>query len=85
MCDAVRQAYVKNIVQAFVVPALAKYARAGHPTFQNGKGLMVKGWATRPARGLISTRSVGHTTVPSYCGGRVLFGLGPEGELIKSL
>ena len=29
----------KTIVQAFVVPALAKNARAGHPTLQNGREL----------------------------------------------
>jgi len=37
VCDAVEQAYVKPIVQGFAVPTLAKNARAGHPTFQNGK------------------------------------------------
>jgi hypothetical protein len=38
MCDAVRQAYVKTIVQAFVVPALAKNARPA-PSATSGQAL----------------------------------------------
>src|SRR5262249_30440881 len=38
----------KTIVQAFVVPALAKNARTGHPFPKMGKRATVKGWATRP-------------------------------------
>ena len=42
------QAGMKAIVQATVVPALAKKRKDGAPTFQNGKEIKLKGWATRP-------------------------------------
>jgi hypothetical protein len=43
-----RHRQTKTIVQAFVVPAPAKNARTGHPSFQKGKEVNTKGWATRP-------------------------------------